>query len=369
MVKAHLFKPFPIFIHIIGWVVYFLWIGSVNVMRYGAGHVWVMLGVMPVMLGIFYLNWFLLRQFFLKGIKWKGLVISILYLLLLLLIGYQVLYGPPNQFAGRLLKSMDDPTFGFAVFFIEMAGFYWTFTYKGLGVAAAEILFNLTRARFAYVTERHNDPSEQRKRVLIRRWISHFLGNMTQSLVYMIKRGQRSVNRFESFAIIWASAARIMARENNFLIPLDDELRHLRRLEMIYPIRLLQMKISGHTQEIKIVPMILLALYKNMYKHGDFSGGAAAVFDIDCGPDRLVITTKNKIAVRSAWVYEKEGTGLDQLENILEEQYEGAANVVYKVENDIFFLQIEILFTYGRVQDNFATIQQTEETKGSGSGR
>lgn len=368
MARTHLFKPFPIFIHVIGWVVYFLWTGSVNVFKYGLGHVWVMIGIMPVMLGIFYLNWYALRKFFRKGIKWKGLVISILYLLLLLLVGYQVLYGYPNWFAEQMLVSPDDPAFGFTIFFIEVAGFYWTFAYKGLGLAAAEILFNLTRARFAYVKGQRSDLSEQRKRVRIRQWISHFMGNMTQSLVYMIKRGQGSVNRFESFAIIWASGMRIMARENNFLIALDDELCSLRRLTTVYPIRSLQMNISGHTRKVKILPMILLVLYKNMYKHGDLSEEAEASFNVDCVPDRLIITTTNRIAARSAWIYEKGGTGLRQLEDILEEQYAGAANVVYKVENDIFFLQIEILLTYGRVQNDFEAIRQTEEAKGGSLG-
>lgn len=349
MAKAHLLKPFPVFIHMIFWIAYFLWIGPVNVLQYGKGHVCVMIGVMPVMLGIFYLNRYALRQLFLRGVRWKSMILSVLYFLLLLLAGYQVLYGHPNQFAKRILKAPDAPTFAFTLYFIEVAGFYWTFAYKGLGMAAAEILFNLASARFAYLKGKRKDLSEQRKRVHIRRWISHFLGNMTQSLVYGIKQGRSSAKLFESYGIIWASGIRIMARENNFFIPLDDELHHLQRLAIIYPMRSLQVQVSGDTHMVKIIPMMLLDLYKNMCKHGDFEHEQEAVFKVSCTPDRLIITNKNKIASRSAWIYERGGTGLKQLEGILHEQYAGAASMIHKAENNTFFLQIEILLTYGRV--------------------
>lgn len=317
MGKAHLLKPFPVFIHVIFWIAYFLWIGPVNIFKYGTGHVWVMIGVIPVMLGISYLNWYGLRQLFLKELGWKNVVFFVLHFLLLLFVGYQVLYGYPNAFARRVLKAPDKPAFDFVIYFIEVAGFYWTFAYKGLGLAAAEILFNLVRERFAYLKEKRRDRTEQREKIRMRRWLSHFLGNMTQSVAYSIRHGQMSATMLESYAVIGAFGIRIMAREKNFFVPLDDELYHLQRLAIIYPVDALKMEIKGDTQKVKIIPMLLLGLYKNMYKHGDFENGKEGIFSITAEVGRLIIITKNTIAARSAWMYERGGSGLLQLESIL----------------------------------------------------
>lgn len=242
---------------------------------------------------------------------------------------------------------------GFAIYFIEISGFYWAFAFKGLGLAGGEILFNLLQIRFAYIMGKRRDLSEQRKRIHMRRWISHFLGNLTQSVAYTIKKGRISVVLLESYGIIWAFGVRIMARENNFFIPLDLELYHLQRLTNIYPIDALQVMVSGNTHGVQIVPMVLLNLYKNIYKHGDLQAKSETLFQVDCRTDRLIVTTKNDIAARSRWVYENGGTGLTQLENILKEQYAEAAHIQYKTDNNTFLLQIEISLTDGRVQNNF----------------
>ena len=349
MAKTNLLKPFPLIVHVIFWIAYFLWIGVVNVIRHGSGHIWIMLAIIPVMLGISYLNWYGLRRFFLRGGRWKDVAFSALYLLALLFVGYQILYGFPNQFAQRILKDQDMLTFHFTMYFIEVISFYWTFAYKGLGMAAIEILFNLARSRIAYLRSRRKDIAEQRKKVRMRRWISHFLGNMATSLVSAVKKGNATARMLESFAIIWAFGVRMMVRETKFSIPLDTELYHLKCLAVIYPISALEMKIEGDTQQVNVIPMILLDIYKNMYKHGDFEDGSEAVLNVSCHSDRLIITNKNKVAARSRWIYERGGTGLVQLRDILQEHYDVGAKMVHQQRGDIFYLQIEILLNYGRV--------------------
>lgn len=227
MTKAVLFKPFPIYIHLIGWVVYLLWIGGVNVFKYGWSHLGVILVLTPVMLAIFYFNWYGLRRLFKKGWDWRGIGLSLLYLLLLLYLGYQVLYGFPNEFSGRILRSPENPMFDVAMYVIEVAGFYWTFAYKGLGLAAVEILYNLLKVRYVYLTGKRQILAEERKRIRMQRWISHFLGNLNQSVVFAIKKGRASYRILESYSIIWAFGMRIMVREKSFFIPLELELYHL----------------------------------------------------------------------------------------------------------------------------------------------
>lgn len=368
MARAHFLKPFPIFIHVILWIVYLLWIGYVNVLRYGISHIWVTLGMLPVMLGIFYLNWYGLRRFFLKGARWKDVAFSVLYLLALLFVGYQILYGHPNEFARKIRKDPDTQTFNLTMYVIEVVSFYWTFAYKGLGIAAIEILFNLARARIAYLHGKHKDRSNQRKKIRMKKWISHFLGNMTQSLVGSAKQGKATASMLESYAIIWAFGIRMMARETKFFIPLDTELYHLRRLKVIYPINSLDMKIRGDIRTIDVLPMLLLNIYKNMYKHGEFTDNSEALFHVTGHADRLTIRTENRVAARSRWIFEHGGTGLVQLEGILQQHYGSSATMMHKQQENIFYLQIEISFTYGRVQSDVKLNGQKEEIAGSGTG-
>lgn len=349
MAKTNLLKPFPVITHVIFWVLYLLWVGSVNVMRYGISHIWVMLGLLPIMLGIFYLNWYGLRRLFLKGAGWRDVAFSVLYLLALLFAGYQILYGYPNEFARKILKDPETLTVSFTMYVIEVVSFYWTFAYKGLGMAALEILFNLARSRIAYLRGRRKDIAEQRKKVRMRRWISHFLGNMATSLVSVVKKGNATARMLESFAIVWAFGVRMMVRETKLSIPLDTELYHLRCLAVIYPISALEMKIEGDTQRVNVLPMILLDIYKNMYKHGDFGEGSEAIFHVSHRAERLTIFTRNRIASGSMWLYEHGGTGLVQLRGILQEYYHAGAKMVHTQRGDIFYLQIEILLNYGRV--------------------
>lgn len=368
MTKAILFKPFPIYIHVIGWVVYLLWIGGVNVFKYGWSHLWVVLALTPVMLAIFYFNWNGLRKLFKNGWNWKGIGLSPLYLLLLLYLGYQVLYGFPNEFSERILRSPENPVFDVTMFVIEVAGFYWAFAYKGLGLAAAEVLYNLLKVRYVYLTGKRQILEEERQRICMQRWISHFLGNLNQSLIFAIKKGSASFRVLESYGIIWAFGMRIIAREKSFFIPLDLELYHLKRLRGMYPLETLQVEVSGETSDVQVLPMALLALYKNMYKHGDVQSESDAVFKVDCATDRLVVRTENRLAPRSAWVYQEGGAGLQQLKDILGMQYGDRARLAYRTENDTFFLEIEIAVNNGRVQNNFEASGCEKENSGRRAG-
>src|SRR5690606_1612400 len=368
MTKAILFKPFPIYIHVIGWVVYLLWIGGVNVFKYGWSHLWVVLALTPVMLAIFYFNWHALRRLVKNGWNWKGIGLSLLYLLLLLYLGYQVLYGFPNEFSGRILRTPENPMFDVTMYVIEVAGFYWAFAYKGLGLAAAEVLYNLLKVRYVYLTGKRQILEEERQRIGMQRWISHFLGNLNQSLIFAIKKGSASFRVLESYGIIWAFGMRIIASDKGFFIPLDLELYHLQRLRGIYPLKALQVQVSGETRDVQVLPMALLALYKNMYKHGEVQSESDAVFKVDCSAGRLGVPTENRLGSRSGWVVPEGGAGLKQIKGILGMEYWDGASLAYRTENETFFLEIEIAVNNGRVQNNFEASGCEKENSGRRAG-
>src|SRR5690606_35991675 len=212
------------------------------------------------------------------------------------------------------------------------------------------MLFNAVQSWMEIRSARHQDVAEERKEIHIKRWISHFLGNLTQSVFNTIRKTKNPIHTIELYAVIWIRGVRIMARKHDFLIPLDEEIYYLRHLMSIFKQREIDLKITGETAHVKVLPMLLLVICKNMYKHGDFSEKGNARLHIHCTNECLTLTSTNKIAERAAWVFQKGGTGLAQLENILKEQCTASVHVSRDMEENIFSIEIQIILAYEHLQ-------------------
>lgn len=333
-----LLRPFSVSAHLAVWAIYFVGIGYINVRIFGPDHLWAVILLMPLMLAIVYLNRYGLRQLIRKRGAARRLWLPAVGMLLLFPLGYILLHKNENALSYRILSGIETIPNGWTAYLIDSATFYCSFAFKGLVLAGTEMLYGLLRERAKATWLRQREHQ-------ISRWIVHFMGNFGHSSLHTLQAQGHSALLQEAHTAIWARGIRIMSRPGHLTEPLSDEIAHLKYLMEICPIQGLQFQVSGDTGHTRILPMLLLTLYKNMYKHGAFGGGEKAVFHIERTDARLRIYTCNEIARQSAWMYGAGGTGLEQLEDILAGEYGGWAQVDYKGEDNIFYLRIEIPLT------------------------
>lgn len=352
--EQHLLKPFPLVVPVLLWGSYFSWIIGVNVYKYGWAHLPVTAVFVPLMASIIGVNRTALRGLFSKGLLKRGLKRYVSFVLLLYSLGYMVLYGFPNRVALGLLGHAETFQKGWLPYTVDFLGFYLAFAIKGAGFAAVEMLYSTLRQWHCHLKERHKQQVEIKKDVRMRQWIAHFMGNLAQSFIIVFRKTDSPLKLFECYGLILAYGAQMMARRRQFYIGFQDEVYYLERLRTIYRQNAIKVEYGTPLTGVAVLPMLLLALYKNIYKHGNFENGQQALLQIKRVGDRLSIININKIAPSSAWVYRKGGTGLEQVERLLRDQYADAVKIAYRMHKDTFYLTIEIPVTYEYEQKDFS---------------
>lgn len=163
MTKINLSKPFPVFIHVLLWSVYFIWISYVNIFKSGWGHLVVLAILIPVMLGIAYAHRYAIRHFLFKGFSMADsrLWLTLAIFLLLLLLGYLWLYIYPNKAAQQILKDPQMTAVGWTTYFMDFTAFYCTFAFKGLGLSASETVYNIVQRRVKNRSAKQNSSEKE----------------------------------------------------------------------------------------------------------------------------------------------------------------------------------------------------------------
>ncbi|WP_437920279.1 hypothetical protein [Sphingobacterium sp. LRF_L2] len=341
--RTNLLKPLPLGIHVLLCAIYFSWVLPVNVYKYGWGHLLVMLLVAPIMLSITYLNRKWLKKMILRRFSIRKLLPLMAYFLLLLFGIYQLLYRYPNALTKRILKDPSSPDY--LLYFIDLLTFYVTFAKWGLIIAMLEVSCNVAKFLLLLLFSERDAWLMELRQDGYRIWVAHFLGNLCQSLLAVFKRKSKPIKRLSSFVAIWAYGVRVMSRKDNLFVPIEEELRCLRHLAILYKDRPIDISENVKGTAHLILPMLLLSLYKNMVKHGDFSKDAPqAIFKVESDERRLQVQCINPVAEDNAWRFEDGGTGLNQLAAILKVEYGASFSIASQLDDGIFYLTLEYLF-------------------------
>lgn len=367
MIKVNLLKPFPRSVHIGIWALYFSWVIPVNVYRYGGGHLAVFVAVAPVMLAIVYLHRRMARRIFFRKGSVRHFVPLLAYFSILAVAAYLVLYVYPNNLSRRVLK--DPVSAGGADYLIDVFTFFLRFASKGAALAGAEIGYNMLRYTRDQVKAVRRAQQTRQKGHRLRRWVAHFLGNLSQSALPLLYQPADRQRRLEAFATIFSYGIRAMARGGTGLVALTDEVYHLRLLALLYADTPVQLHLDTADNAGPVIPMLLLSLYKNMRKHGDFKADApAAAFHVTTGGQHLRVRCRNKVAQRSAWIFEAGGTGLQQLDALLRDAYGHHFSMQRTMKKGMFELQLDILLIDSDeyTENHIKRGKPTEKTIGGG---
>lgn len=176
----------------------------------------------------------------------------------------------------------------------------------------------------------------------------HFLFN-TLDFIY------HKVNRHSEIA---GDAIVKLAEMMRFAIDTDEkdgsamlakELEQVENLIYLYQIRKSQplnvyFAYSPAVKQLRLIPLILLTLVENIFKHGDLSNADdIAVLNLDILNEQLVIETTNLIAIKQAT--HSNNSGLANIEKRLNYTYGDAVTFNYNIGHRHFSLKITIPLT------------------------
>lgn len=360
MIKQNLLKPLSRRIHIAFWILYIFWITAVNIYKFGWGHLYVMLGLTPIILIISYTNRNWLRSILFKKIELRTIISVFFYFFLAACVVYLVLYQFPTELSRKVLKTPQ--YFKIVDFSIDILTFYFTFAFKGVFILMIEILYNLTAGIIIHLGLVRLDSQGTLKSQIFRDWVSHFMGNLTQSFVRLIRKVPSSIIRVDALLKIESYAIRQLNFRENILVNLENEIKYLRLMMHLYDEKHIKLQLNIEEYTRPIIPMMLMSLYKNMVKHGDFGDLAQpAILSISTVEDKILINCRNKIAPVSAWIYNEGGTGLGQLRKLLRLEYKDNFSLVEELVDGMFYLNIEINLDYGYDKENSKTGEKAQK--------
>jgi len=343
MIRDNILKPLPKRIHITFWAIYFAWVTAVNIYKYGGSHVGIIICTAPLMLGISYMNRAWLRQMLFRKFAIQRMGILLLCFLFTALAIFLALYRFPSELSRRVLR--EPKVFKAVDYGIDVFTFYCSFTLKGILILALEVIFNLGTGLFRHLGWLRTQSQESIKATLFRNWVIHFMGNLTQSFTRLVRNRPSKLTLIDLFLGLEAYAMQSLNFKESILGKLEDEVFYLRQFLRLYDENRISMQLEILDRNNSIIPMVLLSLCKNMIKHGDFTDSSfQSIIYVFSDTDRVLISSVNKIAPQSEWIYKAGGTGLEQMTKLLYLYYGESFTLITETENGVFQLTLEINF-------------------------
>ncbi|WP_286733974.1 MULTISPECIES: hypothetical protein [Sphingobacterium] len=343
MSKDRILKPLSTSFHLIFWGCYFALISLVNIYKFGWWHVFVIIVMAPLMLGISYTNRAWLRRVLFKRFTMQRMGSVIGYFLLTALAIFLLLYEFPTELSRKVLKN--PKLFRAVDFGIDVFTFYMTFVLKGILILAIEIIYNFSVGLFRHLGLKRKQSLESLKAKFFRNWAVHFMGNLTQSFTRLAQKKTSALARINLFFGLEAYAMRKMNFGQSISGKLEDELFYLRQLMRLYGEHHIHLQSDIQDWSHPTIPLMLLSLYKNMVKHGDFSDSSfESIIYVFSDTERVSISCTNKVSSQSAWIFEEGGTGLEQLTKLLRLEYGEKFSLIKQMADGIFYLNLDINF-------------------------
>lgn len=175
----------------------------------------------------------------------------------------------------------------------------------------------------------------------------HFLFNTLSFISYSAKHDAEKADKAISMLSDFMRYSFEPSHQSG-LVSLGREIQHVRNL-----IELNQMRFSGrlnfdfsvdaNMKNIQVLPLVLLTLVENIFKHGDLQkNGAKAIVTISLNGSHLIIHAENPVKSSASHVA-KSNTGLVNIEKRLDLFYGDRSKFQYHNKNNSFITHLTIL--------------------------
>lgn len=172
----------------------------------------------------------------------------------------------------------------------------------------------------------------------------HFLFNTLNNIRWLVR--SKSENAEPALVKLSQLLRYILYQANANFVSLDKEVEHLQDYVSLQKMRLeengkINFKVEGDLVNRRIVPLLLIPLVENFFKHGDFVNADRSVIDLTVHEQKLTFKTINKTLLSDKEAIDS-GIGIDNLKKRLALHYPG--NYAFKQweEEGNYFVTLEI---------------------------
>ncbi len=303
--------------------------------------------VTPVIILLFYINFFLCT-FYLAQKKW----VYFLYSLLLFIVFLTLIYFALNSDIILLQKQLQTShtiaafnlLFRLAVYYIVLtliSTLYWSITY-----ASKKTKENLVMQ--LKLRNMENEKVLAERQFLQSQINPHFLYN---TLNFFYAKSLKHSPELADSVLLLSNIMRysLEQKENSSgMAFLEDEIEHINNVIRINQFRFnnklqIQFLISGNTKKIRIVPLILITLVENAFKHGELLDPADPVLitlTINETKQLITFTVKNK--KRKGPKESGTGIGLQNTKRRLEFAYGDNHTMQSNEEEDFYTASLQL---------------------------
>ncbi|MFM7852917.1 MAG: sensor histidine kinase, partial [Flammeovirgaceae bacterium] len=174
----------------------------------------------------------------------------------------------------------------------------------------------------------------------------HFLFNTLNNIRWLIR--SQSPSAEESVVQLSQLLRYILYQTSTEKVELTKEVEHLIGYVELQTMRLtkantFEINITGDAGNKMIVPLLLLPIAENLFKHGDFNGDYINRINIAIEENRLVITSINRAIAADEAKDNLHGIGLTNLKKRLEMYYPHQHILQTSYADKTYTLQLEII--------------------------
>ncbi|MBI3218711.1 MAG: histidine kinase [Bacteroidetes bacterium] len=175
----------------------------------------------------------------------------------------------------------------------------------------------------------------------------HFLFNTLNNIRWLVR--SKSDQAEDSLVKLSQLLRYILYQTTSEKVELSRELEHLSGYIELQKMRLaeadtIDFEINGIAENKTIVPLLLLPIAENLFKHADFSAGQKNLLKIQIDDHRLVVVSENKFLPKTENPEkENSGIGLQNLQKRLRIHYPDKHVLQIATRNDRFYLHLELL--------------------------
>lgn len=176
----------------------------------------------------------------------------------------------------------------------------------------------------------------------------HFLFN-TLNFIYTSTR--KTSPEVSETIMALSEIMRYSIQEINNNSELMDELEQVENLIKLHQIKsghtlYIDLNYSEESAQLQIIPLLILTLVENMFKHGDLRQAEhPGTIDLDYSEGVLHVTTKNLISASKS--YASHHIGLENIKKRLKSSYGDKADIETEtVDNQFFYVRLHILLEH-----------------------
>jgi hypothetical protein len=176
----------------------------------------------------------------------------------------------------------------------------------------------------------------------------HFLFNTLNNIRWLVR--SKSDNAEAALVKLSQLMRYILYQANATYVTLEKEIQHLRDYIVLQKMRLpenveIDFSVKGDAQDKNIVPLLLIPLVENFFKHGDFREDVTSGIHLKVMNHTLTFNTVNKLRETQVdkELNESSGIGIENVGKRLMLHYPGKHELAYHKENSYYFLTLTII--------------------------